>query len=234
MKRTVSPKRTRRAFSLIEIMLGIVLIAILSAVAYRYVSSNMLKARISSTVSDMSNFTTSIETAMMENSGIGNATVKTDSQFTDFVRSLENNLPQGYKLGTALDTDVSAGNIQYTVASPTAYAVYKVDAKDPWDNNYYVLVDTTAHKTGTADFTVTVISAGPNGKTNITGAIDADDIFVLAQYQDGEIALSTNNVADLKYQVVTYGTTIIARVAAGELGKYTGSGSTDKLPVNLK
>lgn len=233
MKRTVSSKRTRRAFSLIEIMLGIVLIAILSAVAYRYVSSNMLKARVSSTVSDMSNFTTSIETAMMENSGIGNATLKTDPQFTDFVRSLENNLPQGYKLGTALDTDQSTGNIQYTVASPTAYAVYKVDAKDPWDNNYYVLVDTTAHKTGTADFTVTVISAGPNGKTNITGAIDADDIFVLAQYQDGEIALSTNNVADLKYQLIDVTAATISRVASDALGKYTG-GAGDKLPVNLQ
>lgn len=233
MKRTVSSKRTRRAFSLIEIMLGIVLIAILSAVAYRYVSSNMLKARVSSTVSDMSNFTTSIETAMMENSGIGNATLKTDPQFTDFVRSLENNLPQGYKLGTALDNDVSTGNIQYTVATPTAYAVYKVDAKDPWDNNYYVLIDTTAHKTGTADFTVTVISAGPNGKTNITGAIDADDIFVLAQYQDGEIALSTNNVADLKYQLIDVTAATISRVASDALGKYTG-GAGDKLPVNLK
>ena len=233
MKRTVSSKRTRRAFSLIEIMLGIVLIAILSAVAYRYVSSNMLKARVSSTVSDMSNFTTSIETAMMENSGIGNATLKTDPQFTDFVRSLENNLPQGYKLGTALDTDVSTGNIQHSVATPTAYAVYKVDAKDPWDNNYYVLVDTTAHKTGTADFTVTVISAGPNGKTNITGAIDADDIFVLAQYQDGEIALSTNNVADLKYQLIDVTGSTISRVTSGALGKYTG-GSGDKLPVNLQ
>lgn len=233
MKRTVSSKRTRRAFSLIEIMLGIVLIAILSAVAYRYVSSNMLKARVSSTVSDMSNFTTSIETAMMENSGIGNAAANNSDQFTDFVRSLENNLPQGYKLGDA-ETVTSSENIAYTVvAAGGAYNIYKIDAKDPWDNNYHVLVDTTAHKSGTSDFTVTVISAGPNGKTNVTGAIDEDDIFVLAQYQDGEIALSTNNVADLKYQVIDIDTQNIARVTAAARGSYTGGAGT-KLPVNLQ
>lgn len=231
MKRTVSSKRTRRAFSLIEIMLGIVLIAILSAVAYRYVSSNMLKARVSNTISDMSNFTTSIETAMMENSGIGNAANNTSEQFTDFVNSLNNNLPQGYKLGTA-ETANSTGNIAYTVAAVTEYSVYKIDAKDPWDNNYHVLVDTSAHKSGTSDFTVTVVSAGPDGKTNVTGAISADDIFVLAQYQDGEIALSTNNVADLKYEIRTNNTTDTpARATATELGVYTGTG---KMPVNLE
>lgn len=66
---------------------------------------------------------------------------------------------------------------------------------DPWDNPYYILFDATPRNTYSSKAFITVISAGPNGKADIGGAVDEDDIFLICQYTNGEVITHAYSMA---------------------------------------
>ena len=218
-------KNNRKAFSLVELVIVILIIAVLAVAVFAGGSKTIRKSQVSRTVSDLHNFSIAAETLLNENPSVANIDGGEDKAgHVDIAKIAEKFnalLSSDYKL-TAVTADV-AGNITATgveVTGDGAYLVYKSDKTDAWGNNYYVVLDSADHNGGT-EFYVTVISAGPNAKTVVnsgsTGAIDSDDIFMLAEYKNGDVASATYDWSTAAVAPVTIsgGTAKTAYVGAG-------------------
>jgi hypothetical protein len=132
------------------------------------------------------------------------ANMSNATQFEAIEKAINNNLATDYKIEKL--TEDSTGNLTTVKSANDAnstYTIYKSAKTDAWGNNYYVILDATErHDSGISEFYVTVVSAGPNAQTTIsnvrtkdTKGIEADDIFLLVQYTDGDVAAKTYNCA---------------------------------------
>lgn len=77
------------------------------------------------------------------------------------------------------------------------FIICKSEKTDPWDNPYFVIIDSAERGGSTAsEFYITTVSAGPNAILNLTAGIDRDDLFELSSYVDGDVISKTYNIAD--------------------------------------
>ena len=192
--------KKRNGFSLIELIVVILIIAILALAVFAGGSAAIKKSQIARTTSDLHNFSIAIESAMNETPSVANIDAESGMTGT-IVKAVNDNLSADYQLKRVTD-DLTSGNLllNQNAANTESYVIYKSDKTDAWGNNYYVVFDCTErHNAGISEFYVTVISAGPNAQTKIdktgTTGIESDDLFLLVQYTDGDVAAVTYNCA---------------------------------------
>ena len=245
--------KKRKGFSLIELIVVILIIAILALAVFAGGSAAIKKSQIARTTSDLHNFSIAIESAMNETPSVANITAVSGMTGT-IVKAVNDNLSADYQLHRV--TAKPTGNlrlIQGTTDTTDTFVVYESDKTDAWGNPYYVVFDATErHSAGISEFYVTVVSAGPNAQTNISRkgtdvtGIEADDLFLLVQYTDGDVAAvtyncSTDALANGADTQVTLNKTTKGAVAASNQGYYVGlaadlsSDGTDAMcPVNFQ
>ena len=232
----IQKRKARKGFSLVELVVVILIIAILAVAVFAGGSVVIKKSQVSRTTSDLHNFSVAAESLLNENPNVANvskyADMKAGSDF-DILDKLNANLPEDYEL--KLLGAAETGNITSTKGAPDdadAYFIAKSDKQDAWGNNYYVVFDSTdRNNDGKSDFFIEVISAGPDAKTAVDGKIGGensaanknDDIFLLAQYTDGDVAATTYNVAKND------------KIGANKLEKGTAeyTGDVAKAPINF-
>lgn len=229
-------RKARKGFSLVELVVVILIIAILAVAVFAGGSAVIKKSQVSRTTSDLHNFSVAVESFLNENPSVANMSAYTD--MGSVLDKMNANLPEDYKL-TAL-TAAATGNITSQKGAPAAADTYFIaqSAKtDAWDNPYYVVFDTQDRNgAGKSDFFITVISAGPDAKTAIDGAIGgvnaakSDDVFLLAQYTDGNVSAVTYNTSSDKMKC----NTMAATSATTDLAKGTATYATPATaPVNF-
>ena len=211
MKKT----KGRQGFSLVELIVVIIIIAILAVTAFAGGSAAIKKANVSRTTSDMHSFAIAIESFMNSTPAIANAANTTN--FSTFIAKLNESLDSTFQIDatpvTASTTSVadSGGNIAVKADNLGNHAViYQSKKTDAWGNYYYVIFDAAdRHGTSNSDFYIYVISAGPDAKTELAGAIGGgvadgkeDDIFLLAQYENGEVSSATYNMSDVSILLI--------------------------------
>lgn len=208
MKNMFKTRKQRKGFSLVELVVVILIIAILAVAVFAGGSAVIKKSQVSRTTSDLHNFSVAVEAVLNENPGVAN--ISTDSaanhEITAIMDKLNTNLPEDYKL-KKITGDQTSGNITYDYAGADGgtYIIAKSKKTDSWDNPYYVVFDATdRNSNGKSDFFITVVSAGPDAKTDVDGVIGgsntlasgkADDVFLLVQYTDGDVTAVTYNCA---------------------------------------
>lgn len=209
-------RASRKGFSLVELVVVILIIAILAVAVFAGGSAVIKKSQVSRTTSDLHNFSVAVEAVLNENPGVAN--ISTDSaanhEITAIMDKLNANLPEDYKL-TKVANAMTGGNItcDYKSSDTGTYIVAQSAKTDSWDNPYYVVFDATdRNSNGKSDFFITVISAGPDAKTDVDGVIGgsntlasgkADDVFLLVQYTDGDVTAVTYNCASDAEKIVT-------------------------------
>lgn len=109
--------------------------------------------------------------------------------FNKVVDGVNQLLPKDYILKAT--TLPLSGNIFSTISFLN---IYESEKTDPWDNPYYFLIDPTARNAGETEYYFSVFSAGPNGKANVGGPLDKDDIFLLCQYSNGTVSNQVYNM----------------------------------------
>jgi prepilin-type N-terminal cleavage/methylation domain-containing protein len=266
--RSMKRHNARKGFSLVELVVVILIIAILAVAVFAGGSAVIKRSQVSRTTSDLHNFSVAIESALNETPSVAN--MSKESEFTAIINAVNSNLSTDYQL-TRLEADVS-GNITtaQSVVNATrtddsvltgTYAIYVSAKTDAWDNPYYVIFDATErHAAGISEFYITVVSAGPNAQTTITSVttgtgIEADDVFLLVQYTDGDVAAVTYNCdgdtlkngADTQLTLLktTKGVKATAETGKTAQGQYIGlattvngtgenAGTKNVCPVNFK
>lgn len=226
------PRTAHKGFSLVELVIAILIIAVLVAAVFAGGSIIIKNAQISRTTSDLHNFSIAVESWMNQNPTIAN--VRNNESYkkdTALYNSFNALLAEDYKLEDVANT---SNIIAVQAADGGDYYIYRSKKTDAWGNAYYVVFtdqersDLEGNKH--SEFFVEVISAGPNAKTKIGGAedkIDGDDIFLVGQYTDGNVVskiynydddkpvndsgvAATSYTTNSKASVVTKGTTITA------------------------
>jgi len=244
--------KKRKGFSLIELIVVILIIAILALAVFAGGSAAIKKSQIARTTSDLHNFSIAVESALNETPSVANMKANTFSgaagDMKAIVDAVNNNLSADYQLGDAAVTANINDNLK--VATGTSHVILKSDKTDAWGNNYFVIFDYgERHDAGQSDFYVTVVSAGPNAQTTVGGKIESDDLFLLAQYSDGDVAAVTyncgNGVASLNVSDSTNsyaaksasGLSLVTKGTGGSM-LYAGGADNTKydaglLPVNF-
>lgn len=196
----LTKKRRRKAFSLVELVVVILIIAILAVSVFAGGSAAIKKSQVSRATSDLHNFAIAIETSMNETPSVANivkdtySSVRADGGMMEIVDAVNRNLTADYQLDAANPVqDINGKNLN--VLNNNTSLILQSSKTDAWDNPYYVIFDFgERHCTGQSDFYITVVSAGPNAQTTVGGKIEADDIFLLVQYSDGDVSAMTYSV----------------------------------------
>ena len=192
-------RKSRKGFSLVELVVVILIIAILAVAVFAGGSAAIKKSQVSRTTSDLHNFSVAIEAFMNEHPEVANS--QGTAHFADFVADINDNLATDYQVGAEVTADETA-NITYDNTAAANVKVYKTAKTDAWGNYYYLVLDSgERHGENNSDFYIYVISAGPDAKTALAGVIggsnaaEADDIFLLAQYENGDVAAFTYDMS---------------------------------------
>ena len=190
--------KNRKAFSLVELVVVILIIAVLAVAVFAGGSKTIRKSQVSRTVSDLHNFSIAAETLLNEHPEVANIATSENAKDIVAIKDAMNKLLSAdYQLKTT--AEAATGNITKnatTTGNDSTYVIYESAKTDAWGNPYFVIFDTAEHNNGT-EFYVTVVSAGPNAKTDLdevadkTGTIDSDDIFMIAEYKSGDVASAT-------------------------------------------
>ena len=214
--------RARKGFSLVELVVVILIIAILAVAVFAGGSAVIKNAQVSRTTSDLHNFSVAVESFMNEHPELANQYDNTG--FATLVNKLSGNLSADYHIDPTDINDAPSTNITLANGSANYLGIYKSDKTDAWGNPYYVLFDCGERNTGKSEFYITVVSAGPNARTELGGTIDSDDIYLLVQYSDGNVA------------AVTYddGVSTAKDAAGSAASKYAADTPTTTCPVNFK
>ena len=188
--------KNRKAFSLVELVIVILIIAVLAVAVFAGGSKTIRKSQVSRAVSDLHNFSIAVETVLNENPNVANITATTDYDDTTndaVVTALNKLLAADYQLTSG---HANANTTNITETTGTKGVVFESAKTDPWGNHYYVIFDSQdLHGAKHSDFYITVLSAGPDAKTALCGAIGTDDIFMLAQYTDGDVTSTTYDMS---------------------------------------
>ena len=238
-------RNARKGFSLVELVVVILIIAILAVAVFAGGSAVIKKSQVSRTTSDLHNFSVAVEAVLNENPGVAN--ISTDSaanrEITAIMDKLNANLPEDYKL-TKIAAAQATGNItyDYTGTDGGTYIIAQSAKTDSWDNPYYVVFDATdRNPNGKSDFFITVVSAGPDAKTDVDGVIGgtntlasgkADDVFLLVQYTDGDVTAVTYNCASDADKILNGEATRAAATTYQDTGAGTPAVNTTS-PVNF-
>lgn len=241
MKNMFKTRKQRKGFSLVELVVVILIIAILAVAVFAGGSAVVKKSQVSRTTSDLHNFSVAVEAFLNENPSVANkgGTTNFAAVSDSLVQALNANLPEDYQLTEAVTADVST-NITYDDASKANVVVYKSAKTDSWDNNYYVIFDSgERHGTFNSDFYVYVVSAGPDAKTDLAGTIGgtnaakADNVFLLAQYENGDVSAVTYDMSSLKdLPVVTAADTTTHDVTKSTVAKSAGTATYTQAPTD--
>ncbi len=215
MKDMFKTRKQRKGFSLVELVVVILIIAILAVAVFAGGSAVIKKSQVSRTTSDLHNFSVAVEAFLNETPSVANMSSYKDMSDKKVLDSLNAGLAEDYKLSLLTGAE-TGGNITTTNGAPSdtdKYFIAKSAKTDAWDNPYYVVFDTVDRNgSGKSDFFITVISAGPDAKTVVDGAIGgsntlasgkADDVFLLVQYTDGDVTAVTYNCASDAEKIVT-------------------------------
>lgn len=211
--------RTRKGFSLVELVIVIIIIAILAVAVFAGGSITVKKSQVSRTISDLHNFAVAVEATLNEMPDVANITknetatdgeiVGTKAKYDNLFALLNKNLSADYQIKTLGTT--SSNITTYTNITDDGIIVYESAKKDSWNNPYYLIVDCNERNgDDVAEFYITVVSAGPNAKTALAGTINEDDIFMLCQYTDGNVASMTYNWAETAARAQIGGTGVTA------------------------
>lgn len=202
MNPTTIIKKKRKGFSLVELVVVIMIIAILAAAIFAGGSAVIKKSQVSRSISDLHNFSVSVESLLNENPGVANIEnegAASNGNITQLMEKLNASLPEDYQL-SAVSASAAGANIT-TLDNGTTSAtamVFQSAKTDAWDNPYYVIFDTNDHNgAGYTEFYVTVVSAGPDAKTDVSntaGAIGNDDLFLVGEYSNGNVSAVTYNM----------------------------------------
>lgn len=221
MNKTI--KKARKGFSLVELVIAILIIAVLVAAVFAGGSIIIRNSQVSRTTSDLHNFSIAMETWMNQNPTLSNV-LKTDMEGTQFkydeagsmVNEFNRLLSDDYKIArelalpgaeiikgeapaTASSTDTTKLPQYVSVKAGLESRVFESKKTDAWGNPYYIVFDCEERNDGQSEFYVYVISAGPNATTEVDGVINNDDVFVLAQYTNGDVVSAIydmNNVTN--------------------------------------
>lgn len=215
MKDMFKTRKQRKGFSLVELVVVILIIAILAVAVFAGGSAVIKKSQVSRTTSDLHNFSVAVEAFLNETPSVANMSSYKDMSDKKVLDSLNAGLAEDYKLSLLTGAE-TGGNITTTNGAPSdtdKYFIAKSAKTDAWDNPYYVVFDATdRNSNGKSDFFITVISAGPDAKTDVDGVIGgsntlasgkADDVFLLVQYTDGDVTAVTYNCASDAEKIVT-------------------------------
>ena len=214
LKKKNNRRKARKGFSLVELVVVILIIAILAVAVFAGGSVVVKKSQVSRTVSDLHNFSVAVESFMNETPALANTTGTTGFKSADpaanpeevkYVAGLNANLAEDYQLAlTAITANVNE-NITYNPTAAANAVVYESKKTDAWGNPYYVIFDSAErHGDANSDFYITIVSAGPDAKTDLAGTIGGtnvtkadrvDDIFVLVQYMNGDVSAVTYDMA---------------------------------------
>jgi prepilin-type N-terminal cleavage/methylation domain-containing protein len=225
-----SNRQKRKGFSLVELVIVILIIAVLAVAVFAGGSVVIKKAQIARTTSDLHNFAIAVESFMNENPSVLNISNFTEGDtIASVLTSFNANLPEEYQIdltdmansifeasanGNIFDGQTESTDItsNLSVAPTTSAIVFKSKKTDAWGNNYYIIGDhAERHGTSNSDFYITVVSAGPDAKSIIGGAIGGnvpagkeDDIFLLVQNTNGDVSSEIYNMAtdSIKYASV--------------------------------
>ena len=138
----------------------------------------------------------------------------------------------GQVLATSSAVADSNGNITLMKAGDvsTNVAVYQTIKEDPWGNPYYLILDSgERHGTVNSDFYIYVISAGPDAKTELAGVIGgttakkADDVFLMVQYENGDVSAVTYDMNSLDEINVVTAVSAENVVTSGKVQKSAGT-----------
>ena len=189
-----------------QILFSCMIAAILAVMALASIAVIVGKILLVRTYGDLQAFTAAVETTIKEVPNIANYSNTTNYAALDaeLIRAFNKNLTPEYQLTEVVEAS-PARNITYTAAENAV--VFQSAKKDGWGNHYLVIFDLTerserqpADKATRREFYITVVSAGPNGVTELPGAategeggIESDDVFMLAEYNNGGIAIATIN-----------------------------------------
>ena len=193
-EKTCKVVNRRNGFSLIELVMVTTVVTVLSLMVFAGGRIVVKKSEVNRVTHDLHNFSIAVESTLYENPQVANYATCGDGflEVTDgVVAKLNANMQIDYVLEPVDTSGVSSG-ISYTAGTSTStYQVYRSAKRDAWDNNYYVIFDCAdRHGTDQSDFYITVISAGPDALLTIgsnDGNLGKDDIFLLAQYTDGQV-----------------------------------------------
>lgn len=209
MNNTLKTRKQRKGFSLVELVVVILIITILAVAVFAGGSAVIKKSQVSRTTSDLHNFSVAVEAFLNETPSVANMDSYQDMSAKQVLDNLNAGLAEDYKL-SLLPNSFPSSNANITASKnvPTntdKYFIAQSAKTDAWDNPYYVVFDTqNRNGEGKSDFFITVISAGPDAKTILDGAIGganaskSDDVFLLVQYTDGDVTAVTYNTASDK------------------------------------
>ena len=239
MKNVTNTMKKRKGFSLVELVIVILIIAVLATAVFAGGSAIVKKSQVSRTESDLHNFSVAIEAAMNETPAVANiknnGTDGTNAHdLKVIIDAVNENLSDDYKFNTskAFKSDDDTSNLKFQAGS--SYVILESAKTDAWGNNYYGIFDYgERHCKGQSDFFVTVVSAGPNAQTVVGGAIESDDIFLLTQYSDGDVVAATYDVST-KNDAEKMKVTVLAAADAVEFNVVAFDKTTSAKTVTVK
>jgi prepilin-type N-terminal cleavage/methylation domain-containing protein len=137
-------KNTNKAFTLVELIVVITILAILGTIAFVSLQGYSQEAKNSKIITDINTLISSIETKLTDGTLKSlNSAIETVTGSTDKTGNEEDNYASGsYASGVTLDVDDAAANGTYNIGKInfTNLKQNGTDFKDSEDNNYIIAI----------------------------------------------------------------------------------------------
>lgn len=184
-------KKSHKGFTIIQMVIGMLIFAILTGIAFYGVSVYTAQANETRVDSDLGTFEVAIKDYMLNNvnkCSDGNLDLAGLNEYL----TEENKVTAGSLTGEVVDAAASAANKNDTTLGG------KSTLKDPWGHEYRVVImnDTDgAANIGTDSAKIYVYTIG---KDNTFASDKKDDSVLVVQYSDGEVYSRVYQPSDVK------------------------------------